>query len=195
MKIYHCIPISGGHFQVELKASEPWLIMFSEFYQKVLNYSADRKQTCKIHVVKNIYGLCEHLLLLKQKKLFIQKNPVPYQISENKSTNHKAYNYMVTTTTTFVMKYMIVSKDPTQNNTVLFTWKPVKDYGEATLEIEYFVLDGEKVIAYKIISIFQWLIFLRSNRNDRYFAHIYCHSQIFKHLFRKLWVNNQWRTN
>lgn len=61
--------------QVELKASEPWLIMFSEFYQKVLNYSAERKQTCKIHVVKNIYGLCEHLLLLKQKKLFTQKKP------------------------------------------------------------------------------------------------------------------------
>lgn len=88
-----------------------------------------------------------------------KKKPVPYQISENKSTNHKAYNYMVTTTTTSVMKYMIVSKDPTQNNTVLFTWKTVKDYGKATLEIEYFVLDGEKVIAYKILSVFNDLYF------------------------------------
>lgn len=66
---------------------------------------------------------------------------------------------MVTTTTTSVMKYMIVSKDPTQNNTVLFTWKTVKDYGKATLEIEYFVLDGEKVIAYKILSVFNDLYF------------------------------------
>lgn len=38
MKTHHSIPVSDGLFQLQLKASEPWLIVFSEFYQKVLNY-------------------------------------------------------------------------------------------------------------------------------------------------------------
>lgn len=53
----------------------------------------------------------------------------------------------------------------------------------------------KKTITWIITSNIQLFSFLQQNRNDRYFALIYCHSQIFKHLFRKLCINNQWRRN
>lgn len=94
--------------------------------------------------------------------LSLTHTTVLYQILENRSSNHKAYNHIVTTTVTFVMKYIIVSKDPTQNNTGLFTWKSILEYDKATFKIECFVLAEEKIFAWKIISNLQLLQFLRS---------------------------------
>lgn len=71
--------------------------------------------------------MCEHFLIVKLEKLFTHTHPVPYQVSENKGTNHEAYNHTITTTVTFVMKYMIVSKDPTQNKTGFSQEKPFKN--------------------------------------------------------------------
>lgn len=132
MKTYHCILISDSLFQLELKASEPWLsviwILPKSIRLQAILCSADRKQTCIIYVVKNISALYEYSLLVKLGKLLSlthKHKPVLYQISENRSSNHKACNHIITTTVTFVMKYILISKDPTQNNTRLFTWKSI----------------------------------------------------------------------
>lgn len=88
-----------------------------------------------------------------------KKQFVAYQISENKSINQTACNYIATTTYTFVMKCITVSYDPTPNNAELFTWKTVQEYDRATLKIDYFVLGKEDYymdnhLKYSIILFF-----------------------------------------
>lgn len=72
-----------------------------------------------------MYALCEHYLIFKQEKLHThtQNPPVPYPISKNKSTYHEECNKIIIPIVIFVMAYLIVYKDPTQNKTQIFHMK------------------------------------------------------------------------